>query len=285
MQTIPNDTHQPLRDAIAADADPIELLLASTLIVAHDGTLERDDGVLPKGVPLPLGVSRDSDGGWAIGAYADVDAVRAPDAPTAGDETPTVPIAGDDLLVLAAANHVGVDVNPGSDEHLLIDARHARELARYIKSQRSRSGVRTFDERTLVTLRPIDDLELSRDRHELLVRELASRGASLAFLAQYALHDQLTDPTEFTQLVVVGDEEGRAGYRLREDARRVVGFLTGVVTDSVAYQLDAAGAPRRAPGAAARRTAPRAARRRGVDGQRDRSRILHVRDAVCRCLQ
>ena len=236
MRTLPSHPNLPLRDAIEAGTDPIELLLASTLVVAHDGTLElQEDGSLPTGEPLPLGIARSSGGSsWLLGAYTDEQAVAVPDAPTAGEETPTVPVAGDDLVMLAASNHVGIHVNPGSDDDLVLGPDHVQELATWLRRQRASSGIRHFDEHTLVTINHVRD-GLTPDRRELLVRELAQRGAALAFVAEYALHGPETEPTDFTQLIVVGDEDGRADYRLREDARRVLWFLTGERTDSVAY--------------------------------------------------
>ncbi|MCB0878712.1 MAG: SseB family protein [Thermoleophilia bacterium] len=237
MRTLPSYPNQPFRDALDAGADATELLLASTLALAHDGSLDvDDDGRLPKGEPLPLGISRSRDGTWLLGAYTDMAAIMDPDAPTAGEDTPTVPIAGDDLVLLAAANHVGIHVNPGSEEQLVLEAARIRELADWLRTQRAGAGVRTFDRRTLVTLHPQDE-ELSVDRRELLLRELVARGAAFAFVARYALHDEHTEPAldDFHQLIVVGDEDGRADYELREDARRVLTFLTGEATDSVAY--------------------------------------------------
>jgi hypothetical protein len=45
----------------------------------------------------------------------------------------------------------------------------------------------------------------------------------------------MNDPSDFTQIAIVGDENGVAGFRLREDARTVLAYLTGKPTDSVAF--------------------------------------------------
>jgi hypothetical protein len=236
MRTFCSATNHILRRALDdADDDAIGLLLASTLGLAHDGTLDvDDDGRLPKGRPLALGIARGVDGTWLLGAYTDMLAVSDPSAPTAGIETPVAPITGDDLIMLAAANHVGIHINPGCDEQLALGAQRVSELAVDVRARRAGASVRVFDEHTLVTLRAIE-LQLDDDHDELLQRELAARGASLAFVAEYALHDRSVEPDTFTQLIVVGDDDGHADYALREDARRLLEYLTGTSTDSAAY--------------------------------------------------
>jgi hypothetical protein len=236
MRTLPVETNHQLRAMLDAPASRcLPVLLASTLAVAHDGTLQpRADGSLPKGVPLPIGIARGRSGGYLVGAYTDPLAVREPAAPTAGEETPLVAVTGDDLVLLAAANRVGVHVNPGSAIDLQLDAARVRVIAADLRARRAELRERTIDQRTLVTMRGVD-LDLTPDEVALLRRELAGRGAAFAFVAEYALHDAATDPAGFTQLLVVGDREGRAGFALREDARRVLALLTGVRTDSVAY--------------------------------------------------
>jgi hypothetical protein len=234
MRTVPDTTNQPLRDAITYRRAPLDLLLASTVALAHDGTLQVDrDGALPKGRPLPLGIARGRDGAWLLGAYTDREALAAPDAPTDGDATPTVAITGDDLVVLAAANDVGLHLNPGSRDDLVLGTDRVRELAHGIRTRRARASVRRFgDERVLVTMRP-RRLGLEEDRHALLLRELVARGIGIAYVVEYCLHQPDVEPQDFTQLAVVGDAHGEARWQLREDARRVVEFLTGIPTDAV----------------------------------------------------
>lgn len=236
MRTFSEATNHLLRNALSdADDQAVALLLASTVGLAHDGTLEVDEhGLLPKGTPLPLGITRSVDGTYLLGCYTDLLAVSAPAAPTIGVTTSVVAITGDDLVMLAAANHVGIHVNPGSDDQLVLGAARTRELAEDIRAQRAGASVRTFDEHTLVTVRSVD-LQLDHDRRELLARELVARGAQQAFIASYALHEHGTEPDWFTQVVVVADDEGTADYTLREDVRRLFEFVTGTDTDSAAY--------------------------------------------------
>jgi hypothetical protein len=44
------------------------------------------------------------------------------------------------------------------------------------------------------------------------------------------------EPGEFTRVVVIGDEDGRADYTLREDVRRMFEFVTGIDTDSASFE-------------------------------------------------
>ncbi len=227
MRTIPETANQPLRDAIAYRRAPIELLLASTVLLAHDGSLEMDeDGSLPKGTPLPIDVERGRDGAWLIDVCADRDALRDRDAAV-------VPIAGDDLIVLASANTVGVRVNPGRCDDLLLDAARVRAIADAVQAQRAAAGVERVNGDVLVTMRR-RDLGMEEDRETLLRRELRARGIDRAYVVEYALHDAGTAPSSYTQLAVVGDSTGAASWRMREDARRVLTFLTGRPTDAVA---------------------------------------------------
>jgi hypothetical protein len=236
MRTKPRTSNEQLRDAMAMrSADLDELLLASMMLVTHDGTVELDGDRLPGGERLALGISRVGDGDWMLGAYSDPIALLEPDAPTGGGTAPVVPVTGDDLVVLAAANDVGIHVNPGSATDMFVDAVHVHELAERVEQLRSRTVLRSVDDSTLVTMRGgiVDRLDASR--RMMLERELAERGVAIAFMAEYALHDRVTEPEEFTQLIVVGDADGVAGYDLREDARTVLAFLTGRPTDGVAY--------------------------------------------------
>jgi hypothetical protein len=236
MRTKPRTSNDQLRAAMtsgAADLD--ELLLASMMLVTHDGTVELDGDRLPGGERLALGISRIDNGDWMLGAYSDPVALLEPYAPTGGGTTPVVPVTGDDLVVLAAANHVGIHVNPGSEVDLRIGVDHVHELAERVEQLRARTVLRSVDDTTLVTMRGGIVDRLDAGRRIMLERELAERGVAIAFVAEYAIHDRVTEPEEFTQLIVVGDADGLGGYDLREDARTVLSFLTGRSTDGVAY--------------------------------------------------
>jgi len=215
---------EPLRDDVRRAT--VNRLLASTVAVTHDGSLELEpDDTLPRGRPLPLGIWRDHDGGFQLVAYTDADAID-PGVPAAA-------IAGDDLLLLCANNDVGLRLNPDSRDAFTVAVDTARECAERVHLLRDRAGVRVFDQETLVTMRPAPQLD--HELVDLFVAELVGRGACHAYVAEYALHDRVSDPDEFTQIVVVGDALGRADFDLREDARTVLAYLTGEVTDSVAY--------------------------------------------------
>jgi hypothetical protein len=244
MRTIPEEPNHTLRYAMRLlSEDPtredvhraaINRLLASTVVVTHDGTLElEDDGSLPTGCALPLGIWRDADGAFQLTAFTDALALADPNAPMGGDPMPSVAIAGDDLILLAASNSVGIHVNPGCTESVSLPVVVVRQAAERIQRLREAAGVRVFDDSTLVTLRTTD--ELDPELTDLFVQELRGRGAHVAYIAEYALHDRRTDPGGFTQIIVVGDENGVAGHDLREDARTVLAYLTGRPTDSVAF--------------------------------------------------
>ncbi len=244
MRTIPHEPNHSLRYAMRLFRDDpsrddvqraaINRLLASTMVVTHDGTLElEEDGSLPKGEALPLGIWRDGDGAFQLTAFTDAEALADPDAPMGGDEMPAVAIAGDDLVVLAATNSVGLHVNPGCADSISLPLVVVRRAADRIQRLRDAAGVRVFDDSTLVTLRTTDDLD--PELVPMFVQELRLRGVHVAYIAEYALHDRRSDPTEFTQIIVVGDANGVAGHDLREDARTVLAYLTGKPTDSVAF--------------------------------------------------
>lgn len=244
MRTIPEQPNDSLRHAMRLfREDPsrediqvaaVNRLLASTMVITHDGTLElEDDGSLPKGQALPLGIWRDADGAFQLTAFSDAQALADPNAPMGGEQMPAVAIAGDDLVVLAASNSVGLHVNPGCEESISLPVSVVRRAATRIQRLRDAAGVRVFDDSTLVTLRTTD--ELDPELVPMFVQELRLRGAHVAYIAEYALHDRRSDPTEFTQIIVVGDENGVAGHDLREEARTVLSYLTGKPTDSVAF--------------------------------------------------
>ncbi len=244
MRTIPTEPNQTLRYAMRLLRDDpsrddvhraaVNRLLASTMVVTHDGTLElEDDGSLPTGTALPLGICRDADDTFQLTAFTDQLALEHPDSPTGGDEMPTVAISGDDLVVLAASNGVGIHINPGSDESMVLPLVVVRQASDRIHRLREDAGVRVFDDNTLVTLRPTREIDPALV--ELFVHELRGRGAHLAYVAEYSLHDRMGQPDEFTQIIVVGNEDGAADFDLREDARTVLAYLTGLPTDSVAF--------------------------------------------------
>ncbi len=244
MRTIPREPNTALRYAMRLlDLEPdrddvrraaVNRLLASTVIVTHDGSLElEEDGSLPKGTALPLGIWRDADGSFLITAFSDRVALEDPKSTMGGEDMPIIALAGDDLVVLAATNGVGVHVNPGCDESFILPLDLLEPAAARVERLRERANVKVFDERTLVTMR--STRELDPELVDLFVTELRGRGATVAYIAEYALHDRMSDPTDFTQIVVVGDEDGAAGYDLREDARMVLAYLTGTQTDSVAF--------------------------------------------------
>ena len=211
----------------------VDLLLASTLGVPHDGTITLRDGQLPQGVQLPLGVARNRDGSFDLLAFSDAVAPLQEQSPTRDVRLPLLPIAGDDLVVLAARNDAGVHVNAGMEAHLRISARLAEQIADRVQHMREEADIRVFDERTLVSVRAVDE-PLDAARSELLSDELRRRGVRTAYLAEYAVHDESGRPGEFSRLVVVGDEAGEADFDLREDARMVVTFVMGERFDSVA---------------------------------------------------
>lgn len=222
----------PSRDDVQSAA--INRLLASTMVVTHDGTLElEEDGSLPKGEALPLGIWRDDDGAFQLTAFTDAETLADPDAPMAGDEMPALAIAGDDLVVLAATNSVGLHINPGCADSISLPLIVVRRAADRIQRLRGAASVRVFDSETLVTLRTTD--ELDPELMPMFVQELRLRGVYLAYLVEYALHDRRHDPSGFTQLIVIGDEDGVADHDMREDARTVLSYLTGKPTDSVAF--------------------------------------------------
>lgn len=244
MRTIPEAPNDTLRHAMrlyGSDSTredvhraAINRLLASTMVLTHDGTLElEEDGSLPKGQALPLGIWRDGDGAFQLTAFTDQDALDDPNAPMGGEPMPAVAIAGDDLVLLAASNAVGLHVNPGCADSLSLPVDVVRRTAQRVQRLRDAAGVRTFDNETLVTLRTT--VELDPELVPMFVQELRLRGAHLAYVAEYSLHDRRSDPTDFTQIIVVGDENGVAGHDLREDARTVLAYLTGKPTDSVAF--------------------------------------------------
>lgn len=244
MRTIPDEPNHTLRYAMRMlRVEPtredvhraaVNRLLASTMVVTHDGTLELDDeGSLPKGVALPLGIWRDADGSFQLTAFSDADALADPNAPMGGEEMPALAIAGDDLVMLAATNGVGVHVNPGCHDAMSLPVDAVRQTADRITRLRQAAGVRSYDDSTLVTLRTTDDLD--PELVELFVQELRGRGAHVAYIAEYSLHDRRSEATDFTQIIVVGDENGVAGHDLREDARTVLAYLTGKPTDSVSF--------------------------------------------------
>ncbi len=244
MRTIPEEPNHTLRYAMRLlREDPsrddvhraaINRLLASTMVVTHDGTLElEDDGSLPTGTALPLGIWRDGDGAFQLTAFTDALALADPNAPMGGEPMPAVAIAGDDLIMLAASNSVGLHVNPGCAESVSLPTVVVRQAADRIARLREAAGVRVFDDSTLVTLRTTEALD--PELVALFVQELRGRGAHVAYIAEYSLHDRRSEAAEFTQIIVVGDENGVAGHDLREDARTVLAYLTGKPTDSVAF--------------------------------------------------
>ncbi|MEO6866498.1 MAG: SseB family protein, partial [Gaiellales bacterium] len=216
--------------------ETIQLLLASSLALTHDGTIAATDGVLPGGSKLPLGVVRGQDDELLVTAYTDRDALMEPEAPTHGERLPTLVLAGDDLMVLAARNVMGISVNRGSDTEFVIDrelvAAHADRIAR----MRADAGERVYNQRTLITMRPPTEA-LKPSLHDLIVDELRRRGAQLAYLVEYAEHDRVSgDELDFRQLVVLSeDDEGWASNDLLTDARVVVGLVTDRETDTVAF--------------------------------------------------
>ena len=244
MRTIPALPNMLLRDSIwtvcqsqddaLVRADAINALLASTVAVTHDGSVKPRDGKLPKGRPLSFGVARDERGGFMLTVFSDRQALQEPDAPTSGRDQPIVALAGDDLVVLAARNGLGLVVNPGSEVQLFLPDVEVREYAHRVERVRSEAGVRLFDTRTLITMRSltpnIDDVT-----RQLIAMELHGRGLNLAYVVEYAEHDMYGEPGEFKQLVVVGGEEGEADHNLLADARTVVTYATGRPTDAVAY--------------------------------------------------
>jgi hypothetical protein len=245
MRTIPTLPNMLLRDAIWSacqaedDAivhdDAVNVLLASTLALPHDGSAKTRDGRLPKGRPLSFGIARDERGGFLLTVFSDRPAMLEPDAPVTGRSQPVVALAGDDLVVMAARNNLGLVVNPGSEVQLFLSTMQVRDVAHRVESVRHESGIRIFDMRTLITMRSLER-GLDDVTTELIAMELFGRGLNLAYVVEYAEHDMYGQPGDFKQLVVVGaGEDGTADTEHLADARTVVTYVTGRPTDAVAY--------------------------------------------------
>lgn len=245
MRTIPTLPNMLLRDAIwsacQAEDDPIvrqdavDVLLASTLALPHDGSAKTRDGKLPKGRPLSFGIARDERGGFLLTVFSDRPAMLEPDAPVAGRSQPVVALAGDDLVMMAARNNLGLVVNPGSEVQLFLSTMEVRDIANRVESVRQDAGIRIFDMRTLITMRTLEP-NLDDVTRQLVAMELFGRGLNLAYVVEYAEHDMYGQPGEFKQLVVVGaGEDGTAETEHLTDARTVVTYVTGRPTDAVAY--------------------------------------------------
>jgi hypothetical protein len=244
MRTIPTLPNMLLRDAIwsvcQSNGDPlvreeaIRVLLASTVALTHDGSVKPRDGLLPKGRPLSFGVARDERGGFLLTVFSDRPALLEPAAPTSGSSQPVVALAGDDLVMLAARNGLGIVVNAGSEVQLFLSGLEVHDVAHRVNDVRAEAGLRMFDTRTLITMRGIDPLLDDVTRQQIAV-ELHGRGLNIAYLVEYAEHDMYGEPGEFKQLVVVGEEEGEADHHKLADARTVVTYATGRPTDAIAY--------------------------------------------------
>ena len=213
----------------------VDVLLASTIAVPHDGSVKPRDGHLPKGRPLSFGVARDERGGFLLTVFSDRQALLEPDAPTVGRRQPVVALAGDDLVTMAAKAGLGIVVNPGSEVQLFLADVEVRDIAHRVEDLREEAGLRLFDTRTLITMRSLEP-RIDDVTRQLIAGELHGRGLRLAYVVEYAEHDRNGQPGEFKQLVVVGaDDEGDAEPKLLTDARTVVTYATSRPTDAVAY--------------------------------------------------
>lgn len=244
MRTIPTLPNMLLRDAIwsvcQSEDDPlvreeaVNVLLASTLALPHDGSARPREGRLPKGRPLSFGIAHDERGGFLLTVFSDRPALLEPDAPVSGRHHPVVALAGDDLVVMAARNNLGLVVNPGSEVQFFLSTMQVRDIAHRVESVRHDAGIRIFDMRTLITMRTLDP-KLDDVTRQLIAMELFGRGLNLAYVVEYAEHDMYGQPGNFKQLVVVGAEEGAANTEHLADARTVVTYVTGRPTDAVSY--------------------------------------------------
>jgi hypothetical protein len=138
--------------------------------------------------------------------------------------------------MLAHRNDLGVLLNPGSPTSMAIPMSLVHETAERIGKIRHDAGIREINTRTLVTMRAHPD-GLDQLAERLIASELRGRGIRLAYVVEYAQHDRREVPGEFRQLVVVShDDAGRADQDMLADARTVVTYATGRLTDAVAFE-------------------------------------------------
>jgi hypothetical protein len=245
MRTIPSSPNYVLRDAMRAHQEvrsnpdrrdaALDALLASTIAITHDGSVHVAHGQLPKDQPLSFHVAQDAEGGLLLTAFSDHQAMIEPEAPTEGGTQPVIALAGDDLVMLAARNDLGLLLNPGSAVSMAIPLSLVRQAARRVEKVRHDAGVRVVNKRTLVTMRE-RRFTVDPAVEQLLASELRGRGIRLAYLVEYAEHDRRSEPGEFKPLVVVAhDETGEAQQEMLADARTVCTYATGALTDAVAF--------------------------------------------------